>query len=42
MAIFGWSTLKQAEHYTKAADQKRIAQSAMTLLLPDRKQNISD
>jgi integrase len=42
MAIFGWSTLKQAEHYTKAADQKRIAQSAMTLLLPDRKQNTSD
>jgi hypothetical protein len=25
MATFGWDTLKQAEVYTKAADQKRLA-----------------
>jgi len=34
MAIFGWSTLKQAEVYTRAAEQKRIAGGAMSLLLP--------
>lgn len=32
MAIFGWDTMKQAEHYTRAADQKRLAGSAMHLL----------
>jgi integrase len=32
MAVFGWDTLKMAEKYTKAADQKRLAQSAMHLL----------
>src|SRR5215470_13680017 len=32
MAIFGWDTLKQAEVYTRAADQKRLAESAMHLL----------
>jgi integrase len=25
MAIFGWKTLKQAEHYTRKADRKRLA-----------------
>jgi hypothetical protein len=34
MAIFGWRTLKEAERYTKAAEQKRIAASAMPLLVP--------
>ena len=29
MAIFGWDTLKQAEVYTKAANQKRLAESSM-------------
>jgi hypothetical protein len=29
MSIFGWLTLMQAEHYTKAAEQKRIARDAM-------------
>jgi integrase len=33
MSIFGWRTLKEAERYTKAADQKRIAAGAMTLLM---------
>lgn len=32
MSIFGWLTLKQAEHYTKAAEQKKLAASAMALL----------
>lgn len=32
-AIFGWSTLKQPEVYTKAAEQKQLAESAMPLLL---------
>jgi integrase len=32
MAIFGWSDIKQAELYTRAADQKRIAGSSMHLL----------
>jgi hypothetical protein len=30
--MFGWQTLKQAEHYTKAADQKRLAASGMHLI----------
>jgi integrase len=32
MAIFGWDTLKEAERYTRAADQVRLADSAMHLL----------
>jgi len=32
MAIFGWDTLKMAEAYTRAADQKRLAESAMHML----------
>jgi integrase len=31
-AIFGWSTLKQPELYTRAADQKRLAEDAMAFL----------
>ena len=34
MAIFGWETLKQAEVYTRAADQLRLAEGAMHLLAP--------
>ena len=33
MAIFGWDTIKQAEHYTRKADQTKLAQGAMHLLL---------
>lgn len=31
-SMFGWQTLKQAEHYTKSADQKRLAAVGMQLL----------
>lgn len=41
MAIFGWRTLKEAERYTKAAEQKRIAAGAMPLLVAERSQNES-
>jgi hypothetical protein len=34
MAIFGWTTIKQAEIYTKKADQKRLAGVATRLLVP--------
>ncbi|WP_237179969.1 tyrosine-type recombinase/integrase [Rhodoplanes sp. Z2-YC6860] len=33
MAIFGWTTSKQATHYTRAADRKRLAQDAAPLLM---------
>ena len=32
MAMFGWMTLKEAERYTKAAERKRLAGRAATLL----------
>jgi integrase len=32
MAIFGWDTIKQAEHYTRKADQQKLAEAAMHLL----------
>jgi integrase len=32
MSIFGWLTLKEAERYTRAAEQKRLAAGAMRLL----------
>jgi hypothetical protein len=32
MAIFGWDTLKEAERYTRNADQRRLAESAMHML----------
>lgn len=34
MAIFGWDTFKEAERYTRAADQKRMAADAMHLIEP--------
>ncbi len=39
MAIFGWSTGKMAQHYTRAADRKRLAHDAAQLLLPAQEQN---
>jgi integrase len=36
MSMFGWDTLKEAERYTRAADQERLADSAMHLLEHDR------
>jgi integrase len=32
MAIFGWIDIKEAKIYTRAADRKRLAKSAMTKL----------
>jgi integrase len=32
MAIFGWDTIKQAEQYTRKADQRQLAAAAMHLL----------
>lgn len=32
MSMFGWETLKEAERYTRAADQVRLAESAMHLI----------
>ena len=32
MAIFGWSSSKMADYYTRGADQKRLAESAMHML----------
>jgi integrase len=31
MAIFGWDTIKQAEQYTRKADQRQLAEAAMHL-----------
>lgn len=39
MAIFDWSTISQAEVYTKAAEQKRLTGSAMHLIMPDQTAN---
>ena len=35
MAIFGWSTGKMAQHYTRTADRARLAQAAAELLMPE-------
>jgi integrase len=32
MAIFGWESIKQAEHYTRAADRRRLSREAMEKL----------
>jgi len=34
MAIFGWDTFKEAERYTRGADQLRLAEAAMHMLEP--------
>lgn len=34
MAIFGWSDIKQAEHYTRKVDQRRLADDSMHLIDP--------
>lgn len=39
MAIFGWKTLKQVQHYTATARQKRLTASGMHLLIPERSEN---
>jgi integrase len=42
MAIFGWTTGKQAEHYTKAARKKLLAGRAMHLLVASQTENDID
>ncbi len=39
MAMFDWSTMSQAEVYTRAADQKRLAGEGMGLISLDRSTN---
>ena len=39
MAMFGWSTLKMAEAYTRAADQQRLAEGAMHMLEVNEPEN---
>ena len=35
MAIFGWKTFKQVQHYTASASQKKLAASGMHLVVPE-------
>ena len=42
MAIFGWTTLKQAELYTRKADMERLANEHMASVVPERKVDESD
>lgn len=42
MAVYGWESPKQAALYTRKANRKRLAESAMHLLVPDRKADESD
>jgi integrase len=39
MAMFGWNTLKQAEHYTRGVDRKRLANEGMRLISLDQSAN---
>ena len=39
MAMFGWTTLKEAARYTQAADQQRLADEHMHLIVPERKED---
>jgi integrase len=39
MAIFGWTTGKMAQHYTRAADRKHLARTAAQMLLPAQSTN---
>jgi integrase len=39
MAIFGWSTGRMAQLYTRAADRARLARDAANLLLPAQSEN---
>ncbi|MBX9740968.1 MAG: tyrosine-type recombinase/integrase [Beijerinckiaceae bacterium] len=39
MALFGWSTAKMATHYTRSADQQRLARQASEKLLLDHNRN---
>ena len=39
MAMFGWSTLKMAEEYTRKADQEKLARSAMHMIEVNEPEN---
>jgi integrase len=39
MAIFGWSSGRMAQHYTRKADRKRLSQDAVHLLLRGQEAN---
>lgn len=39
MAIFGWSTGKMAQHYTRSADRTLLARDAAKFLLPAQPAN---
>src|SRR5439155_23667877 len=39
MAIYGWTTGKMAQHYTRSADRARLARDAAQLLLPAQAEN---
>jgi integrase len=39
MAIFGWTTMKQAEVYTRSADRKRNAMTGAMTMLPRQSEN---
>jgi integrase len=42
MAIFGWKDMKQAERYTRGANQKRLAADAPQLLMrPEQERGVS-
>jgi hypothetical protein len=36
MAVYGWLTIKQAEHYTASANRKGLARSGLGLWTEDR------
>jgi hypothetical protein len=42
MAMFGWDSIRQAEHYTRKASQQKLATGAMHLLTRDDGERIDD
>jgi integrase len=38
-AIFGWESMSQAAHYTRAARRNKLAADAMHLIVPEREAN---
>ncbi len=42
MAMFGWDSIKQAEHYTRKASQQKLATGAMRLLTRNNEERTGD
>src|SRR3954466_540027 len=42
MAMFGWDSIRQAEHYTRKASQQKLATGAMHLLTRDDEERTGD